>query len=608
MKMKSNGFWNIYLDILSVFIASLIFIGCGGSQSKDDPENDAGIVVVTDGGHGISDAGPVDIDAGLIISDGGSQCTQADQYCNADDRNGMRCKKNGTWVKWICNEGTTCSRADNGYLSCVPVGEEDGGIAGDAGLDDDGGNPLDNNTMSDRSGNIYKTVKIGDDTWMAENMADQNGVTCNVDETIPNFRDIYGCLYNWNDAKKVCPTGWHLPTFYEFPTLVDHVIDESDAQSCQDIAEALIKKDTAWSNHPNPGKDTFGFAAISPPPENDFASFWTNVGASAERAYRTYISLEYTNDLGLKYCYVSTPTYMMSYCEKNAHLSVRCVKDYSCGAHGTWDAFVGCRCEEGWAGSRCDQCADGYYGPNCRQCQPCDDNARCEDGLSGSGNCKCTTGWSGTDCKNWTGKYMQDAHGQKYRIVTIGQQTWMAENMAFTSDTVECHTNPDVENFKKIYGCLYDLTAAKAVCPDQWHLPTEEEFSTLLRHAGYLDMDESPSPTRRAFFNLIAKNSAWQYHQNGLDSFGFGALAAGWTSPKFTGFRNFGEYAHFWTDSITQASTFIYAQLRDYKEASCYQYSELDCEGRLAASTNDTSYAEGTWLSVRCIKDADATE
>ena len=79
--------------------------------------------------------------------DGGSKCTQADQYCNTDDRNGMRCK-NGEWVKWTCGEGTTCSRADDGYLSCVSVSGEDGGIpqedaghdAGisDAGIDDAG--------------------------------------------------------------------------------------------------------------------------------------------------------------------------------------------------------------------------------------------------------------------------------------------------------------------------------------------------------------------------------------------------------------------------------------------------------------------------------------
>ncbi len=118
---------------------ALAGFACGGSEKDDpEPEDDAGIVVVTDGGHGITDAGPVDIDAGPVISDGGSgQCTQADQYCNTDDRNGMRCK-NGDWVVWTCGEGKTCSRADDGWLSCVPVGGEDGGID-DAGIHEDAG-------------------------------------------------------------------------------------------------------------------------------------------------------------------------------------------------------------------------------------------------------------------------------------------------------------------------------------------------------------------------------------------------------------------------------------------------------------------------------------
>ena len=89
----SNRLGNVYSGASLALIASLILIGCGGSDEDDDfePEDDAGIVVVTDGGHGISDSG-------IVISDGGSgQCTQADQYCNTDDRNGMRCK-NGDWV------------------------------------------------------------------------------------------------------------------------------------------------------------------------------------------------------------------------------------------------------------------------------------------------------------------------------------------------------------------------------------------------------------------------------------------------------------------------------------------------------------------------------
>jgi len=97
--------------------------------------------------------------------------------------------------------------------------------------------------MSDRQNNIYKTVKIGDQIWMAENLevTQYNGgaaianvplasdwialttpAYCWWNNDIDN-KDAYGALYNWYAANRsdLCPTGWHVPTDPDWTVLTD---------------------------------------------------------------------------------------------------------------------------------------------------------------------------------------------------------------------------------------------------------------------------------------------------------------------------------------------------------------------------------------------------
>ena len=108
--------------------------------------------------------------------------------------------------------------------------------------------------IKDVDGNVYKTVTIGTQTWMAENLKVSK---YNDGTTIPNVTDNtqwqnnttgawayynndtannakYGKLYNWyavsktsNGNKNVCPSGWHVPTDGEWTVLTDYLGGES---------------------------------------------------------------------------------------------------------------------------------------------------------------------------------------------------------------------------------------------------------------------------------------------------------------------------------------------------------------------------------------------
>jgi len=104
-----------------------------------------------------------------------------------------------------------------------------------------------------RDGKKYKTVKIGTQTWMAENLNyEAEGSKCY--ENNPANCAKYGRLYNWRTAMEVCPKGWHLPTNEEWENLVDFAGGE-------DTAGKKLKAESGWNENGN-GTDDFGFSAL----------------------------------------------------------------------------------------------------------------------------------------------------------------------------------------------------------------------------------------------------------------------------------------------------------------------------------------------------------
>ncbi len=188
--------------------------------------------------------------------------------------------------------------------------------------------------MDDRDGQTYKTVKIGDQVWMAENL------NFKVDSSFcfkhsESLCDKYGRFYRWAAAvdkpesecgygnacsltseiiQGVCPSGWHLPNNTEWKTLFATVGGNNTG------GEAL-KSATGWN-----GTDEFGFSVLPAGErycdgtffdnEGVFAFFWS---ATENNSYSAY-----TMSLHREFDSVGLTEYAKSY-----GYSVRCLKDDS---------------------------------------------------------------------------------------------------------------------------------------------------------------------------------------------------------------------------------------------------------------------------------------
>ncbi len=150
-----------------------------------------------------------------------------------------------------------------------------------------------------------------------------------------------------------------------------------------------------------------------------------------------------------------------------------------------------------------------------------------------------------------------DQNQDEIAAVKIGNQTWMAKNMAATTavdgSQVTCYANTDsaeggVADFVAKYGCLYSFEEAQKVCPAGWHLPTADEFDTLLTSAGTNNNDDFNN-ANPAFLALIAKDAAWEsdFLAQATNSTSFGALPAG--SYNFGEYSGLGADAKFWSNT-----------------------------------------------------------
>jgi len=126
-----------------------------------------------------------------------------------------------------------------------------------------------------------------------------------------------------------------------------------------------------------------------------------------------------------------------------------------------------------------------------------------------------------------------------YKIVKIGEQVWMAENLNYNANGSKCYDNE--ESNCTTYGRLYNFETAKTACPSGWKLPTKAEWEVLVAAVGGKET---------AGKNLKAK-SGWNNNGNGTDKFGFSALPSGFFGSEGEGyfFGNVGDTGFWWNSS-----------------------------------------------------------
>ena len=395
-----------------------------------------------------------------------------------------------------------------------------------------------------RDGQVYKTVQIGGQVWMAENLNYAYNEGTAKSYCYENSADScakYGRLYLWSaamdsagvfstagkgcgyrstceagsattEARGVCPEGWHLPSKAEFETLFAAV-------GGWDVAGKALKSTSGWTDDGN-GTDSYGFSALPAgirDTSGDFysagyyAGFWSATEGGSNDAY--YMGLFYYND----------GAYLHSY-YKYSGFSVRCLRNSFSSAVSSSSA----------ATSSSSSVAVSY------------------------------------------GKLTDARDGQVYKTVQIGGQVWMAENLnyAYNEGTAKSYCYENSADSCAKYGRLYLWSAAmdsaavfgdgggcgdglfceagsatfevQGVCPAGWHLPRKAEFETLFAAVG----------GKMVAVKALKSTSGWMEDGNGTDVYGFSALPAGYYNDG--NFFNVGSNATFWS-ATEGSSNYAYA-------------------------------------------------
>jgi uncharacterized protein (TIGR02145 family) len=207
-----------------------------------------------------------------------------------------------------------------------------------------------NNTFTDsRDGHVYKTITMGNQVWMAENLAylpsvvgpdtdsyntryqyvhGYMGTSVSEAKATDNFQ-TYGVLYNWPAAMCACPAGWHLPTDKEWKILEMHLgmsQTQADAIEWRATNEGGKLKETGTThwNSPNTGAtNEYGFTALPGGGRSYdgnfyniglYGTWWSASESNAELAW--YRRVYYDNNVVYRYDY-----------DKNDAFSIRCIKD-----------------------------------------------------------------------------------------------------------------------------------------------------------------------------------------------------------------------------------------------------------------------------------------
>ena len=278
------------------------------------------------------------------------------------------CPLNGLWEIQICDE----SGLDNGYVFGWEITfspDLTGGPSSDLeracpGIP----------TVIDIDGNVYRTIQLGNQCWMRDNLrttryADSTEIPlnsnshetsytepyCYVPNGVASYIHTYGFLYNWtavmhgaaasdsnpSGVQGICPTGWHVPSLVEWEQLFNYVGEQSEyicGGNSFNIAKALAST-TGWKNSSDdcdPGNNPMennatGFSALLAgttllSPIGEKVTYVTTSEDHENAAHQCILPITVSYDSF--YVYYSGGNNNSIYHEaKSTGLSVRCLKD-----------------------------------------------------------------------------------------------------------------------------------------------------------------------------------------------------------------------------------------------------------------------------------------
>ncbi|MCQ2125584.1 MAG: fibrobacter succinogenes major paralogous domain-containing protein [Fibrobacter sp.] len=436
----------------------------------------------------------------------------------------------------------------------------------------------------ERDGQVYKTVKIGNQVWMAQNLnyaytaEKYDGLSTSLDSTSfcydnnPENCAKYGRLYTWAAAvgipqghgvssldldktvQGICPDGWRLPELSEWYEFEENVFEFMEYED--DNLSMLFKSSDGWNKDKN-GRNASGFTLL-PAGVGALDGDYEHVGESTcfwtSSTYRGCSSCVYIIDLksssnelekGVVYAY--------SYSR-----SVRCIKDSASKQPSSSSSAVSSSSVESNSSTIS---SSSEIVPGCPQIE------------------QTKTSWMYLNPEIDYEEFVDSRDCQKYKTVKIGDQTWMAENLNYAyNKPMEGADSSSFcfENSKKRcenLGRLYPWSVATKVCPEGWHLPSKTEWKTLIDFVG------ENSGVK------LKSTISWDMY-NGTNDVGFSALPGGYLEPDDGEFYLLGGIGNFWSSDESSANSATHLQL----------YFSVDV-AQLGAELKAYGY------SVRCLKD-----
>lgn len=493
-------------------------------------------------------------------------------------------------------------------------------------------------TVTDFDGNVYRTVQIGEQCWLRENMRTThyaNGreiFTSNAPDYMPRYMRSNvvdgGLVYPYLTAvngnpyinqtvyQGVCPQGWHVASYSEFQTMIETL-------GGYEAALPMLKATSTWNT---PGNDASGFHAV------DAGCFELGYWNPAQ------MILTFSD---IAYKMVFTDSEFAPRGENGEWSSVRCVRGegsmakpipqiiavdsitsttavirgalaYDGGDDNAVIAVVDFANNSNVYHQTSELPADGSYVVKLENLTPETHYAltllaRNEVGEYVSLDSLCFTTLPvpvNMSCPEQP--YVSDMDGNIYNTVKIGNQCWMKENlrttlfadgteiMPYGSNSNYLYMSPRVQGYTpNRFGLYYSIETAtkgapeqhsepvQGVCPQGWHLPSVAEWQTLLETAEGLGI---------AAEILTEPSSFWYDGETHTNTTGFSARPTGYTTA-------------YDTSSIQMFGWQPYFATSDYD-------SEYDGYAALYYSRNywEFNYMQVTdFLPVRCIRGEGAT-